>query len=81
MVNEYNYSMNGVGRADEKVVVEAFFWLLEVVVVNNYLLYSIQTKPLSNHQHRRRFVVAHATCNPSLLEIQNASTEGYIFSK
>ena len=73
VVNSYNHSMNGVDRADQNSVYypfirktrkwwrKLFFWLLEVTVVNSYILYhlhtaQLQTRPLTHLRYRQRLV-------------------------
>ena len=64
-VNRYNYSMNGVDRADQYTVYysfvrrsikwwrKVFFWLMEVAVVNSYILYKCHTvRPMSHRDYR-----------------------------
>jgi len=59
VVHEYNFSMNGVDKADQYTVYysfirrskkwwrKLFFWLLEVAVVNSYILYRICTPSMN----------------------------------
>jgi len=75
VVHEYNFSMNGVDKADQYTVYysfirrskkwwrKLFFWLLEVAVVNSYILYRICTpRPALTHlQYRRNLVEVLAT--------------------
>lgn len=73
VVNEYNHSMNGVDTADQNSVYyrfirktrkwwrKLFFWLLEVTVVNSYLLYKVHAarlniRPITHLQFRRSLV-------------------------
>ena len=71
VVDRYNYSMNGVDRADQYTVYysfirkskkwwkKLFFWLLETTVVNSYILYRLNThRPLTHLEYRRRIVDA-----------------------
>ena len=75
VVNEYNHSMNGVDVADQNSVYyrfirktrkwwrKLFFWLLEVTVVNSYVLYQahaarLNIRPLTHLQFRRKLVEA-----------------------
>ena len=64
-VDRYNYSMNGVDRADQYTVYysfvrrsvkwwrKVFFWMMEVAVVNSYILYKCHTiRPLSHRYYR-----------------------------
>ena len=70
VVNEYNHSINGVDTADQNSVYyrfickmrkwwsKLFFWLLEVTVVNSYLLYKahaarLNIRPITHLQFRR----------------------------
>ena len=65
IVDEYNMSMNGVDKADQYTVYYAFvrksrkwwrklfFWLLEVTLVNSYILYKISNHSPSTHFRRR----------------------------
>ena len=69
VVDEYNYSMNGVDRADQYTVYYAFvrksrkwwrklfFWLFEVTLVNSYILYRISVPSPKSHFHFRRSIV------------------------
>ena len=73
VVNEYNQSMNGVDKAEQYTVYysiqkskkwwrKLFFWLLEVTIVNSYILYKISTPSPSTHlQYRRSITNALAT--------------------
>ena len=74
VINEYNYSMNGVDKADQFTVYysfirrskkwwrKLFFWLVEVAIVNSYILYRLSTQsPLTHLQYRRRLVDALAS--------------------
>ena len=70
VVNEYNYSMNGVDRANQNSVYypfirktrsKLFFWVIEVAVVNSFILYQIHCtelniRPLTQLQYRRSVV-------------------------
>ena len=69
VVDSYNQCMNGVDRADQHTVYYAFvrkcrkwwrkvfFWLLEVTVVNSYVLYSnTNSHRLTHLEYRRRIV-------------------------
>ena len=73
VVNEYNYSMNGVDRADQNSVYypfirktrkwwrKLFFWVIEVALVNSFILYQIHCtqlniRPLTHLQYRRSVV-------------------------
>ena len=68
-VDVYNHSMNGVDVADQLTVFysfvrktrkwwrKLFFWLLEVSVVNSYLLYKQTVPGPSNHLAYRRAIV------------------------
>ena len=61
-VDRYNYSMNGVDRADQYTVYysfvrrsvkwwrKVFFWMMEVAVVNSYKCHTI--RPLSHRYYR-----------------------------
>ena len=65
VVDLYNHSMNGVDRADQYTVYysfirrsvkwwrKVFFWLLEVAVVNSYILYKCTVvRPISHREYR-----------------------------
>ena len=65
VVDRYNHSMNGVDRADQFTVYysfvrksvkwwrKVFFWLMEVAVVNSYILYKSTTAHPSTHREYR----------------------------
>ena len=68
VVHEYNFSMNGVDKADQFTVYyfirrskkwwrKLFFWLFEVAVVNSYILYKLSTSSPSTHLQYRRSVI------------------------
>ena len=69
VVNSYNHSMNGVDIADQLTVFyslvrktrkwwrKLFFYLLEVSVVNSYLLYKQSVDNPTNHLRYRRTIV------------------------
>ena len=72
VVTEYNKYILGVDRLDQRMAYykferksvrwwrKVFFWMLEVVVVNSYILYSHHTdapRKLSHKQFRRQLVV------------------------
>jgi len=75
VVHEHNLSINGVDKADQYTIYysficrsksgggSSFFWLLEVAVVNSYILYRICTpRPALTHlQYRRNLVEVLAT--------------------
>ena len=74
VVDLYNHSMNGVDRADQYTVYysfirrsvkwwrKVFFWLLEVAVVNSYILYKCTVvRPISHREYRYSVIRALAT--------------------
>ena len=73
-INHYNNSMNGVVCADQNSVYysfirksrkwwrKLFFWLIEVTVVNSFILFQLHTCTNTSHlQYRRRVIEALAT--------------------
>ena len=74
VVDRYNHCMNGVDRADQYTAYysfirrsvkwwrKVFFWLMEVAVVNSYILYKCSTvRPLSHREYRSSVVRSLAT--------------------
>ena len=74
VVNQYNHSMNGVDRADQYTVYysfirrsvkwwrKIFFWIMEVAVVNSYILYKCTVvRPITHLEYRHSVVRALAT--------------------
>ena len=74
VVDHYNWSMNGVDRADQHTVYysfirrsrkwwrKLFFWLVEVTMVNSYILYKRTTpRPLPHLAYRRLVIQSLAT--------------------
>ena len=69
VVDRYNHSMNGVDRADQFTVYysfvrrsikwwrKVFFWLMEVAVVNSYILYRCSTVNPATHREYRLFII------------------------
>ena len=65
VVDHYNHSMNGVDCADQYTVYyffiqrdrkwwrKLFFWLMEVAMVNSYILYTLDTPVAMTHLERR----------------------------
>ena len=69
VVDRYNHSMNGVDRADQYTVYysfvrrsvkwwrKVFFWVMEVAVVNSYILHKCTSqRPLTHLEYRRSLV-------------------------
>ena len=70
VVNDYNWSMNGVDKADQHTVYYSFirrshkwwvFWLFEVTLVNSYILYQL-TLSARNATHAELFHQPRPTC-------------------
>ena len=74
VIDHYNQSMNGVDRADQNSVYysfirkshkwwrKLFFWLLEVAVVNSFILCKLNSHSTTTHlQYRRHVIQALAT--------------------
>ena len=71
VVDRYNHCMNGVDRADQYTVYYSFirktvklwrkvcFWLLEVALVNSYILYKSNTNRPMSHREFRLSVIRH----------------------
>ena len=69
VVNHYNHSMNGVDRADQYTLYysfiqkarkwwrKLFFWMLEVAMVNSYILYKLNTTTAITHLEYRQKVL------------------------
>ena len=69
VVDRYNHSMNGVDRADQYTVYysfvrrsvkwwrKVFFWVMEVAIVNSYILHKCTAqRPLTHLEYRRSLV-------------------------
>ena len=74
VVDRYNHSMNGVDRADQYTVYysfvrrsvkwwrKVFFWVMEVAVVNSYILYKCtSTQPVNHLDYRQSLIRSLAT--------------------
>ena len=69
VVDKYNHSMNGVDRADQYTVYysfvrrsvkwwrKVFFWVMEVAVVNSYILYKCSTVRAMSHREYRYSII------------------------
>ena len=69
VIDKYNQSMNGVDRSDQNSVYysfirksrkwwrKLFFWLVEVAVVNSFILYQLHSHPTTTHLQYRRYVI------------------------
>ena len=68
-IDHYNNSMNGVDRADQNSVYysfirksrkwwrKLFFWLMEVAVVNSFILFQLHSQGNTSHLQYRRALI------------------------